>query len=299
MAAAQQPLETTTTTSTAASADAFAWNRKIVPVTPKAVKGILSRHLGREVDVSQEALKRYQQAMVHNSYTIESHATRAATNAGCPPGVLPFQAQSYERLEYLGDSVLGMIVASYLFARYPTENEGFLSKMRTHLVNGRMLASLCMRHTSLPQHVAISRQMEATSEAACAQDDAVASTAQVERNAKRALPRGVLEDVLEAFIGALFLDHGYDVASQWVVAFLERSVDFAALAARQDTPRAVLNRYCQSSLGFLPTLHVISEKAVRLVTPDGAVISTGCGSSRRDAEDVATWKALQYYGLRK
>jgi ribonuclease-3 len=192
-----------------------------------------------------------------------------------------------------------MVVASYLFARYPTENEGFLTKMRTHLVNGRMLASLCMRHTTLPLHVAISKQMEATSGAACAYDDAVASATQTAASQQRALPRGVLEDVLEAFIGALFLDRGYDVASRWIVAFLERSVDFAALAARQDTPRAVLNRYCQKSLGFIPVMHAISDKAVRLVTPDGAVISTGTGSSRRDAEDVATVKALQYYGLRK
>lgn len=271
-------------------------------MTPKAVKSILQRHMGESGggdEVSNDALQRYQQAMVHNSYTVESQAVRDRMNAGCPPGVLPLQARSYERLEFLGDSVLDMIVASYLYARYPMENEGFLTKMRTHLVNGRMLANLCMRHTSLPQHVAISAQMESKSEAACAQDDAVASTVQAERNSKRTLPRGVLEDVLEAFIGALFLDRGYDGANRWVVGFLERSVDFAALAARQDTPRAVLNRYCQLSLGFIPTMHVISEKAVRLVTPDGAVISTGCGSTRRDAEDVATWKALQYYGLKK
>lgn len=153
-----------------------------------------------------------------------------------------------------------------------------------------------MRHTTLPLHVAISKQMEATSGAACAHDDAVASTAQTQQ---RELPRGVLEDVLEAFIGALFLDRGYDIASRWIIAFLERSVDFAALAARQDTPRAVLNRYCQKSLGFIPVMHAISDKAVRLVTPEGTVISTGLGSSRRDAEDVATVKALQYYGLRR
>jgi hypothetical protein len=46
-------------------------------------------------------------------------------------------------------------------------------------------------------------------------------------------------------------------------------------------------------------MHAISDKAVRLVTPEGTVISTGLGSSRRDAEDVATVKALQYYGLRR
>jgi dsRNA-specific ribonuclease len=108
----------------------------------------------------------------------------------------------------------------------------------------------------------------------------------------------VLEDVLEAFIGALFLDRGYETTSRWVVELLERSVDFAALAARQDTPRAVLNRYCKASLGFIPLTHVISDKVVRLLTPDGAVVSTGVGSSRRDAEDVATWNAIKYYGIK-
>ena len=277
-------------------------NTKIVPMTTMAVHCILQRHLGSSAAaaadvISHDALKRYQQAMVHNSYTIESPSVRSMLNKGCPDGVLPFQAQSYERLEYLGDSVLGMIVASYLFARYPNENEGFLTKMRTHLVNGRMLANLCMRHTSLPQHVAISAQMEATSDSACARDDAVAH-ASTRSHHQRTLPRGVLEDVLEAFIGALFLDRGYETTSRWVVELLERSVDFAALAARQDTPRAVLNRYCQASLGFIPITHVISDKAVRLLTPDGAVVSTGVGSSRRDAEDIATRNAIKYYGIK-
>ncbi len=274
------------------------WNARIVPMTPRTVKGLLQRHLGNwDREVSDESLQRYQQAMVHSSYTVESSSQRSLLNTGCPKGVLPFQAHSYERLEFLGDSVLDLSVASYLYQRYPNENEGFLTKMRTHLVNGRMLANLCLRHTSLPQHVAISKHMEANANVACAHDDAIASTVHTQMSSKRTLPRGVLEDVFEAFIGALYIDVGYELTSRWVVCFLEQSVDFATLAARQDTPRAVLNRYCQTTLGFNPSLHVISDKAVRLLTPDGAVISTGTGSSQKDAEDVATLRALKYYGI--
>lgn len=276
-----------------------ALNTRIVPLTRQSIRTILNKHLEHAVsDLSDFVMCNYQQSMIHSSYVVESPQLRDILNRSCTPNMLPLQAASYDRLEYLGDAILGSITAAYLVQRYPFENEGFLTRMRTHIVNGRMLANLCLLHTDLPQHIAISATLENNSEMMQSNDDAVACTVMRHEMSHRKLPRGVLEDVLEAFIGALFLHMGYDSTAKWVIRFLESHVDFAGLALRQDTPRALLNRYCQSHLGYLPTVEVTDNNMVRLLTPSGAIISSSSGSDRRDAEDKAVMNAIIYYGLR-
>jgi ribonuclease-3 len=221
-------------------------------------------------------LSLYRCAMVHKSFAISVGMKRVKT---------------YERLEFLGDSVLSMIVASYLYERYPDQDECFMTRMRTKLVNGKMLADLCSRHTPLPSFVS-------------------AATSTVSWT--------VLEDVFEAFLGALFLDGGFDVCRLWLVGFLERNVDFSELAADQVGPKESLNRHCMRNLGYI----LVSEnlgtetsrdafdrfddkygskcrQSVRLRTPDGTVVSTGCGDTRKEAEDAAVRRAIEYYGIRK
>ena len=78
----------------------------------------------------------YRKAFVHKSYCTRKNENFLNGNINCPPGCLPLQEDSNERLEFLGDSILNMVVADYLFERYPDENEGFLTRMRTKLVNG-------------------------------------------------------------------------------------------------------------------------------------------------------------------
>jgi ribonuclease-3 len=204
-------------------------------------------------------LELYQRALVHRSYVV---ANRGDAQTG-----------SYERLEFLGDAVLGLAVAAYLYARYPGEDEGFMTRMRTKLVNGRMLSELCRTHTTLPSFVAC---------AWAAPTGPDASTC---------------EDVLEAFIGATFLDLGYETAARWVVGLLEATVDFAELVACLDSAKTVLNRHCMQTQGFLPEMNVLAEGFVRLVTPTGAVIATGKGASLKEAEDAAVRNAIAYYNL--
>ena len=169
--------------------------------------------------------------------------------------------------------MLGLACAAYLYARYPNEDEGFLTRMRTQLVNGRMLSDLCRRHTKLPEMV-------------------------VAASAENAADSGTCEDILEAFIGAAFVDLGYDTASRWVIGFLERTVDFAELVASLDSGKALLNRHCMTTLGFLPRVQVLTEGAVRIVTPSDAVIATGRGRDTREAEAAAVRNALAYYAVR-
>jgi ribonuclease-3 len=242
------------------------------PLTSFDVEVLLDRHLP-PTPVAPKSLAIYQRALVHRSYVCRGESKRARSNADCPLGVLPIQEGSYDRLEFLGDAVLSLTTAAYLFERYPGEDEGFLSRMRTKLVNGRTLADLCRRHTTLPAHVAAAGDYDADP--------------------------SVLEDVLEAFLGALFVDRGFEAARSWLVGFFEANVDFAELVANQDSAKAVLNRHCQQHLGFVPEIQQLTDgpegAVVRLVSPTGAVIATGSGATRGDAEEDAVRKALAYY----
>lgn len=113
-----------------------------------------------------------------------------------------------ERLEFLGDAVLGCVAAEYLYQRYRTQDEGFMSRMRVHLVCGATLSRLCSR---IPLLIAGIRMSHA-----------------VEQSGGRSNP-DVLEDALEAFVGAIFMDvGGFAAARAWLVGLFEAEIDFAA-----------------------------------------------------------------------
>ena len=274
------------------------WIGTARPIGAADVGALLSRFLPPGQSDARN-LSLYQRAMVHRSSvahvshaashvhrSIHGHAERSR-GAKRPPHPARGAAEegSYERLEFLGDAVLGLVTASYLFDRYPDADEGFMTRMRTKLINGRMLADLCLRHTTLPEFVAVAPNR--------APPNKHKGNADVDRH--------VLEDVFEAFLGAVFVDLGFDAARRWLVGFLEENVDFAELVSHQDCVKAVLNRHCMRNLGFLPHLQEVGEKdgetVVRLVTPSGAVVSTGAGPGRREAEEVAVRRALNYYSV--
>ena len=93
-------------------------------------------------DIQFNNINLYRNAFVHKSYCTMKNADFNQGNQKCPDDCLPLQEMSYERLEFLGDSLLGMVIASYLYERFPDQPEGFLSKLRTKLVNGKMLGFL-------------------------------------------------------------------------------------------------------------------------------------------------------------
>lgn len=296
------------------------FNKRIVPLTETHVLKNVRRYLdvGRADGIRIQILPLYLSAVSHDSYVHTDPRQRVALNERCPKGFLPIQESTYERLEFLGDAILSAVVTSYLYKRYAKkENEGFMTRMRTHLINGRMLADLCARGTTLVQHIAVSKSFEDQHRKKQEQEEgrevsifaeAVAFPKQQQQQRagsrrhrrchRRHLPYRILEDVFEAFLGAMYLDQGYDLTAAWIVACLETNVDFAELAARKDTPRAVLNRHCQTKLGYLPEVESIGETTARVVHPESRqVLATGQGLDRRDAESRAIDAALAYLGV--
>ena len=220
----------------------------------------------------------YLKALTHRSYCTRKNESFLSGNALCPAGCVPLQRDSNERLEFLGDAVLYLAASSYLIERYPACDEGFLTRMRTKIVCGTMLSTLCQA-AGLHRFVIMSRQVE-------------------EAHGREA--RNVLEDAFEAFLGAIYLDVGFDAAHRWLVSFLEAHVDFAQLVNSQNNPKDVLNRYMQRNQGALPTFEDAATQeggATVVVRHRGAVLSTGTGATRRDAEDDAARRALAYMNV--
>ena len=146
------------------------------------------------------------------------------TIADKPEGALELFDYDSETLEFLGDSVLGVIVAKYLFERFSEEDEGFLTKMRSKLVRGEMLGSLA-KMLGFGEYLILSRHIEDKCDG---------------RNSI-----SILEDSFEAFLGAMFLDFnetdnynlmdnfysgiGYQICEKFIIHFIEDKVDFADL----------------------------------------------------------------------
>jgi len=226
-----------------------------------------------------------QNAFVHKSYVLRRNESFEDGNARCPPGCVPLQALAYERLEFLGDSILGAVVSRYLFRRYPGINcaEGFLSQMRTKLVNGNRLAELGT-HLGLGELALISRQLEA---------------------AGGRTHVAVVEDIFEALIGALFVaceksaaaDGGGPDAdnecARFVVAVMERYVDFVSLVTADTNPKQRLATEMRRRLGAATAPRYEHAPGVCRVYAGDAVVGFARGAVRPESEE-ADRKRLEY-----
>lgn len=126
-----------------------------------------------------------------------------------------------ERLEFLGDAVLSTVVAEYIFKIYPTKKEGFLTQLRSKIVNGTQLKTLALKFG-----------FEKFFKSTLSESDKIKSTA--------------YGDAFEAFIGALFLDLGYDRAKTFIVnKILKIHIDINELSKIDEDYKSQLQIYCQ------------------------------------------------------
>ena len=196
-----------------------------------------------------------------------THPSKAETRSG-----MPF---NYQRLEFLGDAVLGLVVAELLFALFPAENEGSLAKRHAALVRSETLAQVA-RRLSIGPHMRMS---------ASGQDGG------------RDLSSN-LEDVCEALIGALYLDGGFDVARRFVLAHWEPMA--RAVSAPPKDAKTSLQEWAQARGLSLPEYRVI-ETAGPAHAPEFTIAASVTGhepavakaSSKRQAEQLAAAELLE------
>jgi len=176
----------------------------------------------------------------------------------------------YERLEFLGDRVLGLIVAEKVYALYPDEAEGDLSKRHTALVRAETLAAAA-RRLDLGAAVELS---------------------QAEKAGGGAKNENILSDVMEAVIGAVYLDGGLEAAQSFLGPLLED--DVKNMAAPPRDAKTSLQEYSQARDLGLPEYILTSRQGpdhapdfTVTVTVKGFPPATARGSSKRAAEKAA------------
>lgn len=258
-------------------------SKPLVPFNPQNV--LLTKEVAesflKKYDVQHHInnIDIYRCAMVHKSYCTRKNENFLEGNVSCPVDCIPLQEESHERLEFLGDSVLGKVVAAYLFERFPDESEGFLTRTRTKLVNGKMLANLCKK-VGLTPYILLSIQ--------------------IEESGGRTMTN-ILEDTFEAFIGAIFRDLGDDAAYDWITNVIEEHIDLADLIRQNNNYKDMLLKYMQQNMGFVPRFYekdneiVNNQKVyqVHLKGQNNEIISIGTGSNKKEAENDAAKKALE------
>jgi ribonuclease III len=185
--------------------------------------------------------------------------------------------QNNERLEYLGDAVLGTIVAEYLFTKYPNSDEGFLTKMRSKIVKRNSLNKI---------------------------GDKMGLDVILQEYNNTRLSRSMLGNAVEALVGAVYLECGYDQTRRYVIKkLLRKYLDIHELETYDDNYKSQLLEWSQKN-GKVVSYKVIAkykfEKRDRFkvaVLLDGNKIATADDFNKKSAEQMASEKALVALGL--
>lgn len=187
---------------------------------------------------------------------------------------------SYERLEFLGDSILGAIVARDLFERFPDMDEGALTQAKISLVSGKMLSSVAERLGVAPLIV----------------------MGESEKGTGARGMHSALENVYEALVGALYLDAGYRVTHEFVLETLGPEVS-PALARKPISPKSRLQEVAQRDMHCGPEYKLVSEEGpahdptfTSVVMVGGRRIGRGSGPSKKSSESAAAVDALVSLG---
>lgn len=203
-----------------------------------------------------------QQAFVHRSYLNEN------------PG---FKLGSNERLEFLGDAVLGFVVAEHLFQLLPDVSEGVLTSLRAALVKSETLARMA-RRLGLGAHLFLGRGEEASG--------------------GRNRPT-ILASTFEALLGAILLDQGLDACRRFALASLQDELARAVREKSEKDFKSRLQELAQGRWQVTPTYRMISAEGPdheRIFTVEvllaGKPVSRGVGRNKQSAEQDAARQAL-------
>jgi ribonuclease-3 len=183
-----------------------------------------------------------------------------------------------ERLEFLGDAVLDLIVGEYLFQKFPKEDEGLLSKIRASLVNEKGFTKLA-QSINLGQFILISS---------------------AEENNDGRTKSSLLSNAFEAIIGAIYLESGLDAAARISIALIEKNYETIDLNTLSKDFKTTLQELTQADFGETPTY-----KLVRAFGPDhkkefeiaielqNKSIASAIGRSKKEAQQRAAEIALR------
>jgi ribonuclease III len=254
------------------------YNTKNRLFTKTDIQAILGNH---SCELKVQNVNVFQTAMVHSSYVKRAEYTSPTGEltqlALKPDNCLDLFDDSYERLEHLGDSILGATVSTYLMKRFPTENEGFMTDLKKEIVCNEMLGSLSLK-IGLDKFYIISRH----NEDAC--------------NGRVNLKK--LGDILEAFIGALWTDskNDFKLTSSFIISLIETYIDIPKILMNNRNYKEQLQKVCQGKFHYTPTYLMLSSAAnvytMAAIDSKGKQIGVGTAITKKQAEQLAAKDAL-------
>ena len=188
---------------------------------------------------------------------------------------------SNERLEFLGDAILGMIVCERIFLRFPDYLEGEMTKIKSLAVSRKICAQVAVE-LGLDQLIVVGKGMMTQPK----------------------LPESLAAAVLESVIAAIYLDGGMESARKFLEPILDPHLDAAVDSGHQHNFKSVLQQHAQKEMGVSPNYRILDEKgpdhakafniAVEL---DGTRYESCWGQSKKAAEQLAAMTALTSLGL--
>ena len=187
--------------------------------------------------------------------------------------------ENNERLEYLGDAVLSALIADYLFKRYPYKEEGFLTEMRSKMVNRQQLNDIAVRMGL--KKVTLYNKMDGSLKVS-----------------------QIFGNTLEALVGAVYLDHGYKKAAKWVLeSIIQPHMFMDDLENLEINHKNRLYGWANKNGKVLEfeTLNEKLESGRRLFTVaamvDGRNIAEGKAFNKKDASQIAAQVAVEKLGI--
>ena len=220
----------------------------------------------------------YQRAFVHKSYTELKDYEEYVRPEGC----MDLFKESYETMEFLGDSLLGSVVSAYLYQRYVPNfkvDEGFLTKLKIRLVCGEQLGYLS-QELGFSKFMIISKHI----------DDNCSGRQNIH----------ILEDIYEAFLGAIYLDTGDShLVEQFILRSVVVHVDMVELISKDNNYKDQILRYFQHNFKVHPTYTCSKDEATNQfickILRDDDLVESGEGVTKKKAEQDASRKALLHY----
>lgn len=235
-------------------------------------------------------------ATTHTSYSITSYVNDGmngmhkikelgTSKIRNPRNAVPLQSESYERLEYLGDAIIHGILAEYIFNRFPDQQEGFMTKLRTKLENSDTLARFT-QVLGLDSFILLSRD--------------------VEENGGRTNNVHILEDIFESFIGCLYIDgkeigKNFENCRKLITQLIENEIDIADILRNETNYKDLLLQYAHKKKWTDP---IYGTKGVSgsdnkeykmFVVVNGREDGVGVGNSKKKGEQMAARSALLKY----
>jgi ribonuclease-3 len=195
--------------------------------------------------------------------------------------VADHRLHSNERMEFLGDAVLDLIICEALYQRFPEYLEGDLTKVKSAVVSRRTCAEVS-NETGLIDLLIIGKGISSREE----------------------MPSSLAAAVYESIVAAIYLDGGFDIVKEYVLRTMSPKIDLIASNTHQQNFKAVLQQHAQKTLGAAPIYELLDEKGPDhskcfevCVAIDGHRYTSAWGPNKKMAEQKAALLALEELGV--